>query len=80
MTVNPFSPLLSNFAFSFINIGFPLMYTHKITINPVALGFQAGDIVYIRTYVKDNDHPTATEIPQSSSQAPIVLYYSMILQ
>jgi hypothetical protein len=80
LTVNPFSPLLSNFAFSSINVGFPLMYTHKVTINPAALGFQAGDIIYIRTYVKDSDHPTATEIPQVSAQPAFILYYSMILQ
>jgi hypothetical protein len=80
LTLSPLTPLLSSFAFSFINVGFPLQYTHKVTINPTSLGFQAGDIVYIRTYVKDNDHATATEIPQSSTQAPIILYYSMVLQ
>jgi len=80
MTAMPFTPYISTFAFSFINIGFPLQYTQKVTINPTTLGFQSGDIVYMRTYVKDSDHATATEIPQATTQAPIILYYSMVLQ
>ena len=80
MSPQIFNPLLSTFAFSTINVGFPLQYTQKITITPAQLGFQSGDIVYIRTYVKDTDHSSATEIPQSTSPPAFILYYSMVLQ
>ena len=43
---------------------FPLQYTHKVTINPQTLGFSNEDIVYIRTYVQDDDHDEPTEIPE----------------
>lgn len=62
------------------NVGFPLPYTHHITITPSALGFSAGQTVYMRTFVKDSDHSFATEIPKSDSQAWLIGYFSMILQ
>lgn len=80
MTPQIFTPLISTFAFSTINVGFPLQYTQKIAISPIQLGFQPGDIVYIRTYVKDSDHGVPTEIPQSDSPPALILYYSMVLQ
>ncbi len=83
VTVNmqvPFIPQTSTYAFSTINIGFPLPYTQTATVNMNSLGFQAGDIVYCRTYVKDSDHPFPTEIPKEDAPAPLILYFSMILQ
>lgn len=79
MTV-PFIPKLEPYAYNTINVGFPLPYTQTTTVNLTSLGFQAGDIVYCRTYVKDSDHANATEIPQADSPPPLILYFSMILQ
>lgn len=57
-----------------------LPYTHSVTLTPSALGFQAGDVVYIRTYVRDSDHSQPTEIPQADSQPWLLGYFSMVLQ
>lgn len=39
-----------------------------------------NDIVYMRAYVKDNDHPAPTELPDSGSQIYIQTYCSFIIQ
>lgn len=58
---------------------FPIPYYHKITINPAALGFEVGDLVYLRTFVKDSDHSQPTEIPEDDSQIPLQTYFAFYL-
>ncbi|MBR9922733.1 MAG: hypothetical protein GYB31_18030 [Bacteroidetes bacterium] len=60
--------------------GFPLPYYHTITVNPASLGFEAGDIIYMRTYVQDSDHDEPTEIPTSSNEYYILSYFACVLQ
>ncbi|MBK7335781.1 MAG: hypothetical protein IPJ00_06285 [Saprospirales bacterium] len=58
--------------------GFPLPHYQKVTINPAALGFLPGQVVYFRTYVKDSDHSAPTEIPENESQIPLQTYFAFI--
>jgi len=61
------------------NGGFQLLYTHTITINPAAMGFESGDLVYIRTYVQDEDHSEPTENPESQTNLALQNYFSFYL-
>ena len=58
---------------------FPLEYTHRVTFNPGALGFEADDLVYIRTFTQDEDHDEPTEIPNKWSNYLIQNYFSFFL-
>ena len=75
----PATPLILASAYSQPFIFFPLSYTHKVTFNPEALGFELNDWVYIRTFVKDGDHDTPTEIPDKWSNFFIQNYFSLYL-
>ena len=55
---------------------FPLLYTQWVTINPAAMGFNSGDIVYIRTYVQDSDHNEPTEIPEYQTSYFLKNYFA----
>ena len=55
-------------------------YFHSVTIKPSDLGFGPGDVVFMRTYVQDSDHPEPTEIPEDDSQLSIIAYFAFILQ
>lgn len=57
----------------------PLPYYQSVTFNPQNLGFQPGEVVYFRIYVRDSDHPQPTEIPKSDSQFPLQTYFSFVL-
>ncbi|HUM47350.1 MAG TPA: hypothetical protein PLD84_10495 [Chitinophagales bacterium] len=48
------------------------------TVNTSA--FELNDIVYIRTYVEDEDHSSPTQIPEDGSQIYIQTYCSFIVQ
>lgn len=61
-----------------ITINIP--YTHHIRIAPRDLGFVAGNLVYMRLYVRDADHSSPTELPQDDSQPYLMSYFSIILQ
>lgn len=58
----------------------PLPYYQKITVNPASMGFSSEDIVYMRTYVKDDDHNEATESPADASQLIVKLHFSFYVQ
>ena len=60
--------------------GIPLPYYHTITLKPEDLDFEPGDIVYMRTYVQDEDHDEPTEIPTANNELVILSYFSMVLQ
>lgn len=61
------------------NGGFQLLYTHTVTINPTDLGFESGDLVYVRTYVQDEDHSEATENPEFQTNFLIKSYFSFYM-
>lgn len=75
----PVTPLTLASAYSEPFVFFPLQYTHKVTFNPEALGFELNDLVYIRTLVKDSDHDEPTEIPDKWSNFFITNYFSFYL-
>lgn len=54
-------------------------YQH-IDFKPSDYGFSTGDVVYIRTYVQDNDHSFPTEIPKDNTPFYLQSYFSMVLQ
>ena len=58
----------------------PFPYFQNLTINPTSLGFNSGDIVYMRTYVKDIDHDNPTENPSTSSPIYFTQYFSFYIQ
>jgi len=61
------------------NVGFDLLYTHKVTFNPSDLGFSTGDLVYLRTYVQDDDHTEPTENPEYLTNYLLKSYFSFYL-
>jgi len=61
------------------NGGFQLLYTHTLTINPADLGFESGDLVYMRTYVQDGDHSEPTEAPEDQTNFLLQNYFSFYL-
>lgn len=60
-------------------VGYNASYRHRIRFNPTTLGFQAGDHLYLRIYVQDDDHNTPTEIPQPSNWVGFLSYFSFVL-
>ena len=58
----------------------PLPNYHHVTINPTDLGFVSGDLIYMRTYVRDSDHPNPTEIPTAESPIYLKTYFSFYIQ
>lgn len=75
----PATPLTLASAYSQPFIFFPLLYTHQVTFNPAALGFDVEDTVYIRTFTQDDDHDNPTEIPDKWSNFLIQNYFSFYL-
>jgi len=76
----PSDDLILNSAYSQpFNGGFDLVYTHTVTFNPTDLGFSAGDLVYLRTYVQDDDHSEPTENPEYLTNYLIKNYFSFFL-
>jgi hypothetical protein len=73
--VNLESQILPHFETLFDN---QLPFYLYCTINTSA--FNVNDVVYIRAYVQDEDHFTATEIPEGGSQIYIQTYCSFIVQ
>ena len=67
---------------SFYSDPFPLQipYYQNIIFNPADHGFEQGDLVFMRFYVQDSDHPTPTEIPTTSSQQFLQTYFSFYIQ
>ena len=61
------------------NGGFDLFYTHTLTINPADLGFESGDLVFVRTYVQDDDHNEPTENPEDQTSFVLQNYFSFYL-
>jgi len=62
------------------DINFLLPYTHHIRVIPADMNWRQGDVIYIRTYVRDADHNQPTELPNDGSQAAIKSYFSLIIQ
>ncbi len=62
------------------DIAFQLPYTHHIRVIPADMNWRQGDVIYIRTYVRDADHNQPTELPNDGSQAAIKSYFSLIIQ
>jgi hypothetical protein len=60
--------------------GTPIPYYQNVTFKPSDYGYQAGDVIYFRTYVQDSDHASPTEIPNDGSQFAVQNYFSMYLQ
>ncbi len=58
---------------------FPIFYTQRVTFNPAALGFESGDVVYIRTYVQDDDHEEPTEIPELLTNFLLKNYFAFYI-
>lgn len=58
----------------------PLPYYQNVTVKPSDLGFQPGEVVYMRVYVKDSDHDVPTEIPESDSLFPLLTYFAFVVQ
>ncbi len=75
----PFIPELVASAFS-QPLAFPVPYYQNITFNPADYGFETGDLVYMRTYVRDSDHNEPTEIPATGAQFFLQTYFSFIIQ
>ncbi|MEM1319907.1 MAG: hypothetical protein AAGG75_06590 [Bacteroidota bacterium] len=75
----PFIPQLVNSAFS-QPIAQVVPYYQNVTIDPFALGYGVGDIVYLRTYVQDSDHDEPTEIPENDTQFAIQTYFAFSIQ
>ena len=73
--VNLESQILPHFETLFDN---QLPFYLYCTINTSA--FNVNDVVYMRAYVQDEDHTTATEIPEGGSQIYIQTYCSFIIQ
>jgi len=75
-------PLIPNMVASAFSqpLGFPVPYYQNVTFNPADYGFEAGDVVYMRTYVQDSDHPNPTEIPTAESQIAILTYFAFVIQ
>lgn len=68
-------PLLINSIFSQQDQNqFP--YYQRVVFNPNDLGFSAGDVVYLRSYIQDADHAEVTENPQDDTQVALQLYFS----
>ena len=72
-------PNLINSVFSTYNQE-QLPYYQKVTFKPSDLGFESGDVVYLRTFVKDADHDDPTEIPNENSPAYLIQYFSFYVQ
>jgi len=51
-------------------------YYQRIVFNPNDYGFSSGDIVYMRSYIKDEDHDEITENPQDATQVALQLYFA----
>jgi len=75
----PAVPLILPSAYSQPYVFFPLEYTHRVTFNPEALGFNVGDLIHIRTFTQDDDHADPTEIPDKWSNFLIKNYFSFFL-
>lgn len=60
-------PLLLDFSYSMQATSVPIPYFHEVTFNLEELGFEEG-VVWIRTYVQDEDHDIPTEMPTSKTQ------------
>ncbi len=56
-----------------------LPHYQNVTFNPTELGFQSGDIVYMRTYVQDTDHTEPTEIPERLTSFFVKSYFSFYI-
>ena len=57
-----------------------LPYYQKVTFKPSDLGFESGDVVYMRMFVKDADHDDPTEIPNENAPAYLIQYFSFYVQ
>ncbi|MFT4758298.1 MAG: hypothetical protein ACI9XO_000637 [Paraglaciecola sp.] len=72
------TPLLINSIFSQPDQNeFP--YYQRVIFNPNDLGFSAGDLVFMRSYIKDADHDEVTENPQTDTQVALQLYFSFMI-
>lgn len=58
----------------------PFPYFQNLTINPTDLGFNSGETVYIRTYVRDADHSNPTENPSANSPIYLTRHFSFYIQ
>jgi len=68
-------PILMNSVFSQPDANtFP--YYQRVSFNPNDLGFSAGDLVFMRSYIQDEDHDEVTENPQADTQVALQLYFS----
>lgn len=74
-----FIPKFENSVFSsYVNFAAP--HFQRVSFNPSDYGFEEGDQVYIRTFVKDSDHSVPTEIPKAESPIYLQSYFSFSLQ
>lgn len=73
------SPLFANSVFSQYEEN-DIPHFQNVTFTPTDLGFQSGDMVYIRTYVQDDDHDTPTEIPSASAPPYLIQYFAFYVQ
>ena len=60
-------PMTTYYYYSSIPSAEPILYYHEVTFNLVELGFEEG-IVWMRTYVQDEDHEEPTELPTSKTE------------
>ena len=68
------TPRLVNSIFSqFDPNEFP--YYQRVIFNPNDLGFSSGDLVFMRSFIKDSDHDEVTENPQDDTQVALQLYF-----
>lgn len=69
------TPILLNSIFSQPDSNeFP--YYQRVSFNPSDLGFSVGDLVFMRSYIQDEDHDEVTENPQADTQVALQLYFS----
>lgn len=74
-----FAPLFENSVFgNYVN--YAAAHYQNIIFNSADLGFQSGDLVYFRSYVKDNDHNDPTEIPSENAPPNLTTYFSFVVQ
>ncbi len=69
------TPLLINSVFSQQDNN-ELPYYQRVVFNPNDLGFSADDVVFMRSYIQDDDHAEVTENPQTDTQLALQLYFS----
>lgn len=72
------TPILINSVFSQQNPD-DLPYYQRVVFNPNDLGFSSGDVVFMRSYIQDEDHAEVTENPTSDTQLALRLYFSFMI-